>query len=322
MARFFFTIGAATLLALIGSAAAASAQSAELQIRTDKGGYVAGEAATVTVTGLSECAGRTVTVGMRDAARGAQFATAEVTLDGAGSGSVRVPLMSDNGGTPVQAAVWANCVDRGLEPGLALDPHPLLVSVSYLSEADVEVFLPAGAADIVQIVSRGDINGILSSLSPGDVIQTGFPGDGGPLAHDVAVVQLRSLLASGSGNDAFGAGRLGSLGAWEINGSYAVLASFIEAGERHVVALGVGQAEGRWYITFYGNVALSTGILEQYALQHRVRLASIAPRPPETGNAPALMQRGDTGAYLASGAALLLAALMLGIVVRRPRSRT
>ncbi|MGE3075370.1 MAG: hypothetical protein AB7N24_16565 [Dehalococcoidia bacterium] len=318
MARNLFGIVVAAVLAMFSAASAASAQSSELQIRTDKGGYLAGEVATVTVTGLNECSGRTVTAGLRDVTRGAKFATAEVTLDASGSGSVRVPLMSDNGGSPVQAAAWANCVDRGFEPDLALDPHPLLVSVSFLSAEDVAAFVPAGATEITRTVARGDIAGMLSALRPGDVIQTAYPGDGGPLPHDVAAGQLRSLLASGSGEDTFGVGRLGLLGSWEINGSYALLASYIQSGERHVVALGVGEVDGRWYITSYGNVALSTGILEQYALQHRVRLASIAPGAPETGNTSGSLNRGHPGPVIAVGVSLMLFVVVVAVVAHCP----
>ena len=281
------------VLAALGTALAmvpglAGAQAPELEIRADKGGYVAGEAATVIVSGLTECAGRTVSIGMRGAARGEHFAEAEATLDAAGGGSVRVPLMTDNGGTPVQPAVWADCVDRGFEPGLALAPHPLLISVSLLSESEIVAFLPAGAAAIARAVARGDLAGITGALAPGEVIQTAYPGDGGPVPRETAAAALRERLLPGAGSDAYGLGRLGLLGAWKIGSDTAVLASFIRSdGARHVQALGIGEVDGRWYITSYGNVALSTGILESYALQGTVRLGSIgpvAPGAPNTGD--------------------------------------
>lgn len=286
MHRFFIAtavaLGAAGAV-LIGSDSTSLA--AEFGVRADKGGYIAGEAATVTVTGLTECANKTVSLGMRGAAGGAHFAAKDVTLDSEGSGSVRVALLTDNGGTPIHSAVWANCVNRGFEPGLAIDPHITLISVSFATEDELVAFLPSGAEPIARTVARGDVAAILRALTDGDVIQTGYPGDGGPLPHDLAVTQLRGMLVSGSGSDVYGVGRLGLLGAWQINGSFALLASGMGPdGARRVVALGVKETNGRWAVSSYGTVALSTGILETYAEQHQVRLGRIAPLSPATGN--------------------------------------
>ncbi len=314
------------VVAALGASAAvpgvAAGQSTELQIRADKGGYLAGDAATVTVSGLTECANRTVAVGFRGAARGTRFAVAETTLDASGGGSVRVPLMTDNGGSPVQPAVWADCVDRGFEPGLALDPHPTLISVSYAGQSELVAFVPPGAAQIAQAVARGDIEAIVAALAPDEVIRTAYPGDGGPVPPATAAGELRARLApGGSGSDVYGTGRLGLLGAWEINGRFALLASTVRPdGQRHIEALGVGERDGAWHITSYGSVVASTGILELYALQHRVALGSIGPLPPATGDsavAPPAYGQARTAAVAGLALCLGLAAA-LGIGQLRP----
>ena len=224
--RLLISVGAAFgAVAVFMAGTPSTTLAADFSVRADRGGYLAGESATVTVTGLTECANRTVSLGMRSASGGGHFAEKDVELDSAGNGSVKVALLTDNGGTPIHPAVWANCVDRGFEPGLAIDPHITLISVSYATEDQLVSFLPAGATQIARSVGRGDLEAILQALPPGDVIETGYPGDGGPIPHAAAVTQLRSLLVSGVGSDEYGVGRLGLLGVWEINGSYTVLAS-------------------------------------------------------------------------------------------------
>ena len=105
------------------------ARTSELSIGTDKGGYTLGDVAAIRVSGLSECAGRIVRLGFRCVLNGAAVSANEVTLDAGGNGSTQLTLTSDNNGTPVQAAAWGDCISRGFEPGLALDPHPQLISI-------------------------------------------------------------------------------------------------------------------------------------------------------------------------------------------------
>jgi len=291
------TLTLALLLGALSLAATATAQTPQLQLRADKGGYLVGESATVTVTGLTECADKTVALGMRDVGRGARFATKDVQLDSTGSGSVKVALMSE---ITVSPAAWGTCVDRGLEPGLALDPHITLISVSYATEDDILAFIPAGARDIARTIAAGDLEGIIRAVSTGEVIQTGYPGDGGPLPRDQVIATLRTRLAPGSGTDDFGTGQLGLLGAWEINGGYALLASVIRSGDRHVQALGVKDINGTWVITSSGAVVMSTGILQTYAEQHELRLAKINPLPPSVGNSPTPTQTDNLALALAA----------------------
>lgn len=279
---------------------------AEFSIRADKGSYMVGEAATVTVAGLTECADQTVGLGMRDAARGAHFAEKEVRLDAEGSGSARVALLEGNAGNPIQAAVWATCVDRGFEPGLALSPFPLLISVSFSSQDELVGFLPSGAEPIARSVIRGDVAAIISDLTPGEVTRTAYPGDGGPVSTATAGTDLQAMLVSGAGSDMYGVGGLGLLGVWNINGRYALLASgFGPDGKRHVVALGLDDTAGRWAISSYGQVALSTGILVNYAEQFDVRLGKIAPGSPATGNS--FVETRNRHGYLSNGAPLVIA---------------
>ena len=262
-------------------AGGARAQSAELTIRADKGGYLLGERATITVANLTECAGQTVSIGFFGSS-GNHYGGVPTTLDATGSGAATFALMDRE--IAVSPAVRADCVDRGLEPGLALDPHITLISLWPATPEQLLESLPTGAHQIAAALAAGDLDALLGQLTPGTVIKTAYPGDGGPIATDVAASELRTLLASGSGSDEFGAGRLGLLGVWEINGSHALLASTIRAGERHVVALGVAEQGGKWVISSYGRVVMQTGILETYALQHSVLLGTIGPLAPEVGN--------------------------------------
>ena len=123
-------LAAAVVAVLSVPGTSARAQTSELSIVADKGGYTVGDVATVRVSGLNECAGQTVRLGLRSVANGAAISANEVMLDAGGNGSTQLTLTSDNGGSPVQAAAWGDCVSRGLEPGLALDSHPLLISIA------------------------------------------------------------------------------------------------------------------------------------------------------------------------------------------------
>jgi len=311
LSRRFAAIAVGLLVGIATLNPVAIAQAPELRIRADKGGYIAGEAATVSVTGLTECAGQTITLGMRDVGRGARFATKDVQLDASGSGSAKVALMSDNGGSPLAAAAWGNCVDRGFEPGLALDPQITLLSVSYATQPELIAFVPAGARAIAETIAAGDLEGLVRALSAGEVIKTGYPGDGGPIAREVVASELRSRLAPGSGSDEFGTGRLGLMGAWEINGGYALLASVIRNGQREVQALGVAAVNGSWVITSSGAVVMQTGILQTYAEQHRLRLGNIGPLPPSVGNSEALDQDTAAVTWFVIAATLLTLTLTL-----------
>lgn len=321
MRRLFIALIAALVAMPLGVAATQQdGHAAEFSIRADKGGYVVGEAATVTVAGLTECADQIVSIGMRDAARGVHFAARDVRLDAEGNGSATVALLSDNDANPVQAAVWASCVDRGFEPGLALSTFPLLISVSFNSQDELVGFLPSGAEPIARAVIRGDVAATIGSLVPGEVIKTAYPGDGGPVSSDTARTDLQAMLVSGAGSDVYGVGRLGLLGVWSINGHFALLASgFGPDGDRHVVALGIDDVTGRWAITSYGQVVLSTGIMGTYAEQFDVRLAKIAPGSPATGNS--FMEAGSTHQYPATGALVLATALGLFAAATLARRR-
>ena len=308
----------ATLFGLLAAFApiVAAAQPAELQIRADKGGYLLGESATITVTNLTECAGETVSIGFRGGF-GNRYGEVPTQLDMTGSGSATFALMRQE--LAVSPAVWGDCVDRGLEPGLALDPHIMLISLSPASIDQLLESLPTGAHAIAADLVGSRLEDLLSNLRPGTVTKTAYPGDGGPIASDVAAGELRAALSGGSGSDEFGSGQLGFLGTWEINGNHAILASVIRGGARHVVALGISEESGVWVISSYGSVVMQTGILETYAIQHSVLLGNIGPLAPSVGNSPA---RAPSPHSADIPPALSIAALAVAVaaawLIRRP----